>query len=78
MNQKVDGGLSTAKEIAIQYSIPKEVLAKTLQLLARLSFNEQSYLNYRYKYVKTKNSENRHSWEIINQKLENDFYKTIS
>ncbi len=38
MNQKEEGELSTAKEIAIQYSIPQEVLAKTLQLLAKLNF----------------------------------------
>ena len=36
MNQKIDNELSTAKEIAFQYSIPKELLAKTLQHLARL------------------------------------------
>lgn len=38
MNKKVDSKLCTAKEIAIQYSIPQEALAKTLQLLAKLNF----------------------------------------
>jgi len=36
MRQKDENELSTAKEIAKKFSIPKEILAKTLQQLAKL------------------------------------------
>ena len=40
LQQQDDGDLSSAKEISKQYGIPKELLAKTLQKLARVGIIE--------------------------------------